>query len=122
MHEVPCLERALLAFDDEQALTHEDEEVLLGVLPVVHAVRIAGTQDPDADPDLVETRLLAVEHGEAIAARDLEPAGLTDVHDEPPVRDWPQAMFGSLESDPPEHPQPGLLRGRGKPRPYELPQ
>ena len=49
-------ERSLLTLDDEQALTGEDEEVLLGVLGVVHAVRLAGLQDPDPDAEICANR------------------------------------------------------------------
>ena len=48
----PTPSGALLALDDQQALAREHEEVLLCVLAVVHAVRLAGPEDPDVDAEL----------------------------------------------------------------------
>ena len=54
MDEVPRLQRALLALHDQQAFAREDEEVLLGVLAVVHAARLAGSEDRDVEAELLE--------------------------------------------------------------------
>ncbi len=83
MHEVPGLQAPLLALHDQEALAGEDEKVLLRVLGVVHAVRLARSQDPDTDPHLVEARLLAVEQRVAIEPAAVEPARLARVDDEP---------------------------------------
>ena len=40
VHEVPLPQRPLLAFDDEQSLAGEDEEVFLIGFPVVHGHRL----------------------------------------------------------------------------------
>ena len=44
----------LLALDDQQAFAGEDEEVLLRLLAVVHAARLARAQDADVDAELAE--------------------------------------------------------------------
>ena len=62
VHEVPRLQPALLAVEDEDALPGDDEEVLLIRLAVVHAVRLAGLEHGDAEADLGELRL-PFEHG-----------------------------------------------------------
>ena len=60
--EVPGPQAPFLTLDEEQALAREHEEVLLDVLAVVHAVRLAGSEDVDVDPELREPgRLLALE-------------------------------------------------------------
>src|SRR5439155_20024856 len=41
VHEVPRLERPLLAFDDQERLAGQPEEVLLLGLPVIRPVRLA---------------------------------------------------------------------------------
>src|SRR5690242_7277417 len=55
--EVPLLQGAFLAFDQNQALAAEDEEVLLRVLRVVHAVRLPRVEDLDVDPEVAEPGL-----------------------------------------------------------------
>ncbi len=96
VHEVPGLQQALLAFDDQQALAGEDEEVLLRVLAVVHAVRAPWAQDPDADPDLVEANLVALELRVGVELTR-EPARVAHVQHEPALADRPQAVAVVLE-------------------------
>ena len=103
MHEVPRLQTPLLPLHDQQALTGEDEEILLRILGVVHAIRLAGPQDPDVDADLLEPREFAVEQGvEAEVA--LEPAQVPGIDHEPPFAGHPRAAAGVLE---------GSLRNHG---------
>ena len=59
--EVPGPQAALLALDQEQTLAGEDEEVLLGVLAVVHAVRLPRREDGDRVADLGEGGLVPLE-------------------------------------------------------------
>jgi hypothetical protein len=49
MEEVPSAQRALLTLDEQRAVAGQDEEVLLLVLGVVAAVRLARWQHVDAD-------------------------------------------------------------------------
>ena len=51
MDEVPLAQRSLLALDQQQALTRQDEEVLLLVLAVVLAGRLAGGEHADVEPE-----------------------------------------------------------------------
>ena len=100
VHEIPRLQAALFALDDEQALAGQDEEVLLRPLAVVHAVRLAGAEDADAHPDLLESHVFAVEHRvapELVA----EPPRLARVRHEPPVAETgrtPCSVFSSEAS------------------------
>ena len=87
MHEVPGLEAPLLTLDDQQALAGEDEEVLLRILGVIHAVRLPGSKDPDVETHLIEASLLAVEH-RVEAELALEPAQVASVDDEPALARW----------------------------------
>ena len=96
VHEVPRFQRSLLAFDDQQALAGEDEEVLLRVLAVVHAVRLPWAEDADADPDLVEADLVALELRVGIELAR-EPACVAHVQDEPALADRPQTVSIVLE-------------------------
>ena len=54
VEEVPRLEVSLLVLDDQDALASQDEEVLLDVLRVVLAVRLARLQHVHADPVVLE--------------------------------------------------------------------
>ena len=96
MHEVPLAERSLLTLDDEQALTGEDEEVLLGALGVVHAVRLAGLQDPDPEAEIGEPRISLERRVDAHAVA-LEPAGVARVDDEPALAGRDRAVLRPLE-------------------------
>ena len=96
MHEVPCFQRSLLTLDDQQALAREHEEVLLRVLTVVHAARLSGAEDADADPDLVEADLVALELPVGVELAR-EPARVAHVQDEPALADRPQTVSVVLE-------------------------
>ena len=96
MDEVPRLERPLLALDQQQALALEDEEVLLLVLAVVHARRLAGLKDADVDPELRELRLRALEARER-AEVAVEPARLLRVQHEPAFASRDEAAVTALE-------------------------
>src|SRR5262249_52560161 len=109
VNEVPRLQRAFLAFDDHQALAEEDEEVLLLVLAVVHASRLARRQDTDVDADLLETGVAVALEGRTRAeCVVLEPARLLRVDDEPalPFRD--KTSLALLERCLWNHPQPPI--------------
>jgi hypothetical protein len=73
--EVPGAQRPLLAFDEQQALPGEHEEVLRDGLGVVEPARVAGVEHAQVDPELVERLALGLE--------DLLPGRVADVHDEP---------------------------------------
>ena len=81
--EVPGAQPSLFAFDQEQALTSENEEVLLGILSVVKRARLAGTQDAHAEANLVEACVLGLEHGIEAATVSLEPRHVARVDDKP---------------------------------------
>ena len=75
MDEVPTLQRPFLALDDQQTLAEQDEKVLLLVLAVVHARRLARLHHADVDADLLEAGLALALEGHARAERIvLEPA------------------------------------------------
>jgi catechol 2,3-dioxygenase-like lactoylglutathione lyase family enzyme len=81
--EVPGAQPSLFAFDQEQALTGQYEEVLLGIFSVVQRARLAGTQDAHAEADLVEACVLGLEHGVEAATVSLEPRHVARVDDKP---------------------------------------
>src|SRR5215213_2508863 len=83
--EVPRLETAFLALGDENRLAGDDEEVLLGVLRVVHGARLARLEDVDVDPELVEARVLAFEEAGGAELGGVVPVRVTGVQDEPDV-------------------------------------
>jgi adenosine deaminase len=81
VHEVPGLERPLLALDQQQCLAGENEEVLLLVLAVVPARGLPGLEHADVDPDLQEARV-TLEAG--VGAEDAkEPARFARIQNEP---------------------------------------
>ena len=98
MDEVPRPEKALLAFDEQEAVAGEDEEVLLGVLAVVHAVRLTRPEDPDAEAEFLEAVIGVLEA--AVAAEDgvFVPAGSARVDDEATTTfgDKTRVAFGQL--------------------------
>ncbi len=53
--EIPLLEEALFAFDQQEALAGEHQEILLGVLPVIPAVGLLRTPHLDVDPEVGES-------------------------------------------------------------------
>ena len=54
VHEVPRLERPLLALDQEQALAREDEKVLLVRLTVIPPARLSGLEYRQGEADVGE--------------------------------------------------------------------
>src|SRR2546430_8051986 len=97
VHEVPCLQRALFAFDQREALAREDEEVLLVRLAVVPAARLARQQDRDRVADVRERDLVSLEDARRPEHIVVDPSGVADVDDEPAVRRRGEAVIGLLE-------------------------
>ena len=83
VEEVPGLQRALLAVDEQAARAVEDEERLLEVLGVVEAVRLAGLEHADVDADLLEPRGRALEAAGRAERLARPPLGVGDVDHEP---------------------------------------
>src|SRR5919106_1532438 len=86
VEEVPGLQPPLLALDEEQGLAEEDEEVLLGALAMVEAVRLAGQQGDDPDPELVEPHVGRFELPYGAHLRRRVPGAVPRVEDEPALR------------------------------------
>src|SRR4051794_23580812 len=88
MHEVPCAQRSLLAFDDQHCIACNDEQVLLIGLPVVHGHRLPRAQNERIDTKLLGLRLVfeVVQHeADGATALDMTPDGVAHVADEPPL-------------------------------------
>ena len=95
VNEIPGLHGPLLAFDQQQRLAVENEKVLLLVLTVVPAGRLARLQHADVDSELREA-LLAFEPG--VRAEDaLEPARFARIEDEPALALGRKAGADALE-------------------------
>ncbi len=94
--EVPRAEGALLAFDDQQRLAGENEEVLLVRFPVVHRHRLTRPEDPQVDADLREM-LLALEDADGAATGRGPPWRVAGVDDKPAVLLGHEAVVGRLE-------------------------
>ena len=97
VHEVPRFQQSLLALHDEQAFASQDEEVLLRLLRVVHAVRLARPDDADADPELEEASVRSLERGVAPEPVAFEPSRVADVEDEPALTARNSTKNGLLE-------------------------
>ena len=83
VHEVPSLEAVLLTFDDRDALTGEDEEVLLVVeLAVVLGTALAGLEYGEVIPELREAVLIVLEHAHIAHRCACHPRQIADVGDE----------------------------------------
>jgi lipoyl synthase len=96
--EVPGAQRSFLAFDEQERLAGEDEEVLLVGLPVIHGHRLAGAQDEKCDAELRELRLtVSFEPADEAAWATVEPLGITPVHDEPTGAPRNDAVLCPLE-------------------------
>src|SRR5439155_2596392 len=93
---VPLSERALFAFDDEQRLAGEHEEVLLVDLPVVHRHRLARPEDDEVNTQLRKLQL-TLELGIGAPTLDVSPWRVARVEHEPafPLRD--ESVLGSSE-------------------------
>src|SRR6188474_3239400 len=61
VHEVPRLERPLLALDQEQALAREDEKVLLVRLTVIPPARLPGLEYRQGEADVGERCVVALD-------------------------------------------------------------
>jgi hypothetical protein len=92
--EVPRPEPALLALDDDEALSGEHEKVLLRRFRVIEAARPAGLEDSEGHAEILEALLREVgaraqdrrvrfedAAGAECVAR--QPGGVAHVHDEP---------------------------------------
>src|SRR6476619_7034684 len=99
--EVPGTQRPLLALDHEHRLAAQHEEVLLVSLPVVHRHRLAGAEDGEIDPELLEVeRALeagALELAEDTAALAFPPLRLACAQDEPALSLRDEAVLGAHE-------------------------
>jgi hypothetical protein len=84
MHEVPSLERALVAFHDQERVPGQHEEVFLIRLPVVHRHWLAGPEDDDVDPQLLEEGL-TLEVAQCRTPVGVVPACVLRVQNEPAV-------------------------------------
>lgn len=78
----PASGRSSPAFDDQQRLAGEDQEVLLVGLPVAHPDRIAGPEHEEVDADLGKLRVVA-ERSDTPSTFGREPPDLAGVDDEP---------------------------------------
>src|SRR5512132_1837448 len=88
VHEVPRLERPLLTFDEQEALTGKDEEVLLGGLGVVQPFRPSGLENAEVDSEVSERRALALEGAHGAEAVVRLPRRIPHVDDEPASGRW----------------------------------
>src|SRR5690242_13140049 len=120
VHEVPRAQRPLFALDEQHGLAGEHEEVLLRVLLVVEAERLAGLQHADVDPELLEWKLAALERGAGAEGLVLVPGGVADVDDEPPVGGGLEAGFRLLELCFVGHEAAGYRGGAGRAVPRHL--
>jgi hypothetical protein len=69
MHEVPLAQRVLLAIEDHDALSVQDEEVLLHGLRVVAAVGLTRLHDLDIHAGVGPRRLVGLERDDRGPAR-----------------------------------------------------
>jgi hypothetical protein len=72
----------LISLDEQQALAGEHEEVLLGVLAVIHAVRLARLQHLDVDAEVGEADV-ALADARGAERLVMPPRRLERVDDEP---------------------------------------
>ena len=83
MEVVPLPHAPLLPLDDRDALALQDEEALLRVLRVVHAVRLARVQDVHAEAEVGRGRGRRLERAEDAVALGRLPRDLGEVEDPP---------------------------------------
>ncbi len=84
VHEIPRLQRTLLAVDQHQGLSLQHQEVLLRLLAMVAAVGLAGLQHGQADAGLRKPAILFQDA--ALAERRVgRPLAVLDVDHEPAV-------------------------------------
>jgi hypothetical protein len=94
--EIPCPERPLLAFGDQERFAREDEEVLLIVLVVVHGHRLPGTEDADVEAQLRPLDV-SLEECELAQRAIVSPARILRVEDKPAFADGNTPGAGVLE-------------------------
>ena len=101
VHEVPGPQVPFLVFDDERALAHQDEEVLLDRLCVVESHWLSRRHDADREPGVrldvlgqigsaLQHDAVGLEDADAAIALVVGPDGVSSVDDEPSRRDWCQ--------------------------------
>src|SRR5262245_39699545 len=95
--EVPGLQPPLLLLDEQQALTGEHEEVLLHALRVIEAVHLAGMEDVDADPVLLELAFRVPEVHPLAALVVPHPGHVGGIQDEPARGRDDRALVGLLD-------------------------
>ncbi len=98
--EIPLPQRPFLAFDDQERLACEHEEILLIGLPVVHGHRLAGPETGQVDPKLREVRLITLEALELradTATFAVPPRRLARIEDEPALSCGDEPVLGRLE-------------------------
>ncbi len=86
MHELPRAQLPLLAFDDQNCLARDDEEVLLVALPVVQGHRLARLEYERIDAQLLELPFpfeVVRDQRYGAAAVGVTPLGVAHVEDEP---------------------------------------
>ena len=101
MHEIPRVQLALLAFDDQDRFARDDEEVLLIGLPVVHRHWFARPEHERIDAELLELPLafeIVERNADGAAAVGVTPLGVAHVEDEPSLALRNEAVLGLLES------------------------
>ena len=92
----PLPQWPLLALDDQQRLTGEDEEVLLIGLPVVHRHLFTRLEHGETDSNLREA-CFAFEAQTLSSPLLVAPAAFTGVQDEPALRSGSKSSCGLLE-------------------------
>jgi len=100
--EIPSAQGALFAFDDQQRLAEEDEEVLRIGFPVVQPDRLTGPEDHEADPELPEVGLglllgPAGERQVVTSPVAADPTRVVSVEDEPSRAGGDQPSLRLLE-------------------------
>jgi hypothetical protein len=108
MDEVPGTEPSLLALDQKQTLTRQHKEVLLCILCVVQRIRLARTEDANAEADLIEACVLGLEGGVQAATVRLEPRDTARVDDKPTLSGRTYAALDPLEGSLGNH-RPSLI-------------
>ena len=109
MHEVPCPQMPLLVFDDQDALSHQDEEVLLDRLGVVETGRLPGWHDADREAGVrlhvlrqigpaPQNEVVGLEDADAAVDLVGDPRGVGRVDDEPSRRDRCQSGHDAFEA------------------------
>src|SRR5262245_235076 len=94
--EVPRPQTLLLAVDQHQAFSGDDQKVLLDALAVIQPVRLAGPEDMDVHPVLRKLRLaFQICRGAEILA--VPPGRISGIEHVPALSPGDDAVFGLLE-------------------------